>query len=157
NVVILTALYVFRFSRALALVVLKCVVLMFLTGSAAAFLYSLSGSLLSFFVMGLLIRLSETAGKARPVGGAGKISPADGTGPVSPVGPVGPVSPVGVSAVGAVFHNVGQILIAALMLRSFNIVLYLPVLIFSGVLTGLLVGVAVNAILPVAKRLQKSP
>lgn len=48
----------------------------------------------------------------------------------------------GVSVAGGVSHNVGQILVAAAMLGSSRIVLYLPALLVSGALTGLAVGLA---------------
>ena len=52
------------------------------------------------------------------------------------------VSPIGVSALGAVFFNIGQILMAAWVLGTPQlIVTYLPVLMVSGVLTGILTGV----------------
>ena len=49
-------------------------------------------------------------------------------------------SPVGVSLVGAVFHNIGQ-LIAAMILLGQNILLYLPVLILSGTVAGTFIGI----------------
>ncbi len=50
-------------------------------------------------------------------------------------------SEAGVSVVGGVLHNLGQISAAALMLGSAGVFGYLPVLIVSGVVTGLLIGV----------------
>ena len=47
---------------------------------------------------------------------------------------------IGVSAVGGVFHNIGQIIVAGIILGR-NVVYYLiPVLILSGVVTGLITG-----------------
>ena len=50
------------------------------------------------------------------------------------------LSIVGVSILGGIFHNVGQILIAMAVLRTKELVYYLPVLLVSGVMTGILVG-----------------
>ena len=50
------------------------------------------------------------------------------------------LSAVGVSVVGGVAHNVGQILIAMLLLQTAEIAYYLVVLAVSGVLAGILVG-----------------
>lgn len=49
-------------------------------------------------------------------------------------------SPVGVSLGGAVFHNLGQ-LAAAILLLGQNLVLYLPILLFSGAVAGTLIGI----------------
>lgn len=46
----------------------------------------------------------------------------------------------GVSMAGGVFHNVGQLMMAALVLETTAVWYYLPVLIISGSITGLLIG-----------------
>lgn len=46
-----------------------------------------------------------------------------------------------VSVVGAVFHNIGQLGAAALILRSAQVVFYLPILIVSAVVTGAFTGI----------------
>ena len=48
---------------------------------------------------------------------------------------------VSVSVAGGVSHNVGQLLIAAFVVESYNIFYYMPVLILAGVLTGFLIGI----------------
>lgn len=50
-----------------------------------------------------------------------------------------PLSPTVVSVVGAVCHNIGQIAVAALLLST-SLVYYLGVLIVSGVISGVLIG-----------------
>lgn len=58
------------------------------------------------------------------------------------------VSVIGVSALGAVFFNIGQILMAAWVLGTPQlIVTYLPVLMVSGVLTGILTGVMAKLVM----------
>lgn len=49
-------------------------------------------------------------------------------------------SSVGVGVVGGVMHNVGQIIAAVFLLGSAAIASYLPVLIISGTLAGIIVG-----------------
>ena len=44
------------------------------------------------------------------------------------------------SVIGAVFHNIGQILAAVVVLGSWAVVRYLPVLMVSGCITGLITG-----------------
>ena len=46
----------------------------------------------------------------------------------------------GVSMLGGVSHNIGQILAAAVLMGTSKIMYYLPVLLVSGVITGLLLG-----------------
>lgn len=50
------------------------------------------------------------------------------------------LSAVGVSVAGGVAHNVGQIIMAVLLLGRVEIALYLPVLTVSGTLAGVAVG-----------------
>ena len=52
---------------------------------------------------------------------------------------------VAVSVIGGVLHNVGQILIAWALMGP-NVVYYLPVLIVSGTVTGVLIGVLAGLI-----------
>ena len=42
---------------------------------------------------------------------------------------------------GGVFHNVGQLMMAILVVESVTIAGYLPVLLVSGLITGLVIGV----------------
>jgi len=58
----------------------------------------------------------------------------------------------GVSMAGGVFHNVGQLLMAMLVVESVSIGGYLPLLLIAGLLTGTLIGVVSNEML---KRLVK--
>lgn len=53
----------------------------------------------------------------------------------------GGFSVMGISVAGGVFHNIGQLLIAILIVESFSVSYYIPVLLAAGVLTGLLIGI----------------
>jgi len=46
------------------------------------------------------------------------------------------------SPVAAVFHNIGQLTVAAAILKSWAVMAYLPYLLLSGILTGLFTGLA---------------
>ncbi len=48
---------------------------------------------------------------------------------------------VGISVAGGVFHNVGQILVAIIVLETKSLIYYLPVLIISGLAAGIFVGI----------------
>jgi len=54
---------------------------------------------------------------------------------------------VGVSLAGGAAHNIGQILVAMVLLSNARLVGYLPVLLLSGILTGAILGLAAEAIL----------
>lgn len=51
------------------------------------------------------------------------------------------------SPVAAVFHNLGQLLAAAAVLRSWSVMAYLPYLIIAAVLAGLFTGIAAQALI----------
>ena len=66
------------------------------------------------------------------------------------------ISIIGVSALGAVFFNVGQILMAVVMLNTPQLlVTYLPILMVSGVVTGVLTGVVAQMVMKHLKVLEK--
>ncbi|PLX34036.1 MAG: heptaprenyl diphosphate synthase, partial [Clostridiales bacterium] len=52
------------------------------------------------------------------------------------------VSIIGISVMGAVSHNIGQLLMAALIIQNIKIIFYLPLLIVAAVGTGIFVGLA---------------
>ena len=51
------------------------------------------------------------------------------------------ISILGVSILGASVHNIGQIIVAAIVMQTPRIVYYLPVLLISGALAGIIVGI----------------
>lgn len=63
-------------------------------------------------------------------------------------------SVIGVSVAGGVSHNIGQLIAAALVVENLNLLFYFPVLLAAGVITGLLIGIAVKAILPALQKAQ---
>ena len=56
-------------------------------------------------------------------------------------------SVVGISMAGGVAHNLGQILVAAVLVANIKIFIYFPVLIISGVITGAIIGILAGLIL----------
>lgn len=47
----------------------------------------------------------------------------------------------GISVAGGVTHNIGQLLVAILIVENFSLMYYAPVLLISGVITGLIIGI----------------
>ena len=62
------------------------------------------------------------------------------------------LSVTGVSVLGGVFHNVGQILMAMLVLETESLIYYLPVLILAGSIAGVAIGLLGAAII---RRIQR--
>ena len=58
----------------------------------------------------------------------------------------------GISMAGGVFHNVGQLIVAILVMENLNIAYYMPVLLISGLITGFVIGLVAGEML---KRLTK--
>ncbi|MBR6308836.1 MAG: Gx transporter family protein [Lachnospiraceae bacterium] len=50
-------------------------------------------------------------------------------------------SPLGISLIGGVFHNMAQLGVACLILKSTSLLAYLPVLMLSGITAGALIGI----------------
>lgn len=67
---------------------------------------------------------------------------------------IGSFSILGVSMAGGVFHNIGQLIMAALVLDSFSIVYYVPVLLAAGVLTGIFIGFVAREMLKRLKQIR---
>lgn len=61
-------------------------------------------------------------------------------------------SMVGVSIAGGVFHNLGQILVAMLVLETAEIGYYMIILTLTGTLAGILIGIAGYLVLKYLKR-----
>ncbi|MDR1135609.1 MAG: Gx transporter family protein [Clostridiales Family XIII bacterium] len=119
NVVVLVSIYIFRFRISLILVLLKCLLTSALAGGPSSLIYSLSGSLLSFVVMYILVKALDER-----------------------------ISPIGVSVAGAAAHSTGQIIASCLVLESIGMFAYLPVLLVLSVISGVLVGFIVKNTVP---------
>ncbi|RAV04691.1 Gx transporter family protein [Paenibacillus sp. YN15] len=113
NIMVLTCLYYFKGQDALALIVLKTLLTSFILGTFSTFLFSLFGSLASFLIMFVLLRVRKDF-----------------------------FSLAAISIMGGIAHNLGQLGAAALVLGTTSIFYYLPLLLVSGVVTGFFIGVA---------------
>ena len=54
---------------------------------------------------------------------------------------------LGISMAGGVMHNVGQLIIAMLVVETFSVIYYVPVLLVSGLVTEFVIGIASNEML----------
>lgn len=93
-------------------------------GNLSSFMYSAAGGILSFFAMVFVKEVFKEK-----------------------------VSIIGVSAAGAIFHNVGQLLIASSIVKNIGVMLYLPILSAMGIGTGIFIGITANYMVGHLKKL----
>lgn len=119
NIVILVALYELGIWEAVMINLIRVLIVGLVRGTflSFGFLMSLSGALFSLLVMIVFYLM------------------------------VRKFSIIGVSVIGAVFHVLGQILVAMMFLETAYIALYLPVIGLSAIVTGIFVGIVSHAII----------
>ncbi|MDE6312591.1 MAG: Gx transporter family protein [Lachnospiraceae bacterium] len=110
NIVTLWVLLSGSFKDALCVLLLRIVLGSIFAGQMVSFAYSLSGGLLCLLVMALLYCL------------------------------LGEKQLITISIMGAVFHNIGQLLMAWGILQSLSVFIYLPILLVSAIATGAFTG-----------------
>lgn len=116
NLVTVIALYTLGNNKQVFwIVILRLILSTMFGGNLSSFMYSASGAIFSYFIM----IITKALGKNK-------------------------LSIIGVSASGAVFHNIGQLLIASAIVRNINVMLYLPVLSIAGIGTGIFIGITAN-------------
>lgn len=125
NIITCISLYTLSFKDTFIIVAIRLVLATLLGGTISTFLYSASGAIISLLGMFLVKQLGPKR-----------------------------ISIIGVSTTGGILHNVGQLLVASFLAKSWNVMLYLPVLSFIGILSGIAVGIAANYLLKNVKTLQ---
>ena len=111
NIAVIFALYKMGWREAIAVSVIRVLLVALLFGSVVSLAYSIAGAIISLSLMILLRK-------------------------------IGIFTEVAVSVVGGITHNIGQILIAFLLLETKVVFYYLPFLMVSGVIAGIAVGIA---------------
>lgn len=64
-------------------------------------------------------------------------------------------SVIGVSIVGGVIHNMAQIIVAMFIVENIGVITYVPMLLISGTITGMLVGIIASSIIIRMKKYMK--
>lgn len=119
NLVTVLALYSLPKKRDVVMIIVARLLLTSIFGgSVSGLMYGSMGALLSFLVM---VLVKETLKDK--------------------------VSIIGVSAAGAVFHNIGQVLVSIAVIRNVGVALYLPFLSLAGIVTGIFIGLAANYVI----------
>ena len=119
NIVILVILYELGIVEAIIVNLLRVLAVSFIRGTflSMGFLMSLTGCVLSLGIMILFYVL------------------------------VRKFSIIGVSVIGSIFHVTGQVLIAMAFLGSAYVILYLPIIAISAIITGVFVGISAHLII----------
>lgn len=116
NLITVISLYTLdRKKDAFLVLFLRLILSTMFGGNLSSFMYSVTGGILSFLSMILIKELFKDK-----------------------------VSIIGVSSTGAIFHNVGQLIIASLIVNNIGVMLYLPILSTIGIGTGIFIGVTAN-------------
>ncbi|MGB5823401.1 MAG: Gx transporter family protein [Proteocatella sp.] len=113
NIITISLLYIMGARDAFIVVVIRILLSSIFGGGMSAFMYSISGGIMSLIAMYLMKKINFKH-----------------------------VSLIGISVVGALFFNIGQILVSALIIKNISIFVYLPVLAYISLGTGILVGYA---------------
>lgn len=126
NLITVIALYMLEDKKdVLLIIILRLLLSTIFSGNLSTLMYGAAGAILSYCIM-----LSVKAiGKDK-------------------------ISIIGVSASGAFFHNVGQLIVAAIIVQNVAVMFYLPLLSLAGVSTGVFIGVTSNFIV---KHMSKLP
>lgn len=66
------------------------------------------------------------------------------------------LSVIGVSMVGGICHNIGQLLVAVALTSTVRLAYYLPVLLISGLITGLLMGITAKTVIERLNRIMNN-
>ena len=120
NIIILFILYRFGERSAIAVSVIRVLLVSLLFGSVLGLAYSLAGAFLSLLVM-IILKKTDL------------------------------FSTLGVSVVGGIFHNAGQIIVACLLMSTLEISYYMTVLILTGTVAGIIVGIASHLLIKKVK------
>ncbi|WP_051412017.1 Gx transporter family protein [Halonatronum saccharophilum] len=115
NIITLFTLINFGFKSGLQVLILRILISSLLIGTflTTGFFLSLTGGLLSFLVMSYFYYNHKC------------------------------FSIIGISVLGAAFHNLGQVLMAFILIESWMIIFYLPYLLMLSLPTGIFIGVVV--------------
>lgn len=126
NVISLFTIIVFGLKETILVVILRTLLGSFFAGGISSFFYSLAGGLLSTIIMSYMY-INWKSLFSIPT----------------------------ISVAGAIFHNIGQIIVASIVLSNIYLFYYLPILLISGVITGVIIGFTVQFSISPLKRILK--
>lgn len=113
NIVTLSLMYILGAKDAFIVMTIRIIMSSIFGGSMSAFMYSFGGGFLSLLAMYIVKKMNFKT-----------------------------VSIIGISVIGAMFFNIGQLLVSAAIIKNISIFVYLPILMYVSLGTGVLVGYA---------------
>lgn len=111
NIITITVIIFYGFKDAISVVFIRCLLGSIFGGGIIGFLFSISGGILSTVIMYILYKKGTKL-----------------------------FSTIGISVAGAVSHNIAQIIMASIIMKDAAIYTILPLLLMSGLVMGLFVG-----------------
>lgn len=118
NIITVVLLYRVSKKETLCVLLLRIFLGAVFSGAMSSFLYSLSGGLLSFVTMAWMQKLERYE-----------------------------VTILGVSISGALAFNIGQLVMAGIIIQNMSIISYFPAMAFVSIATGLFVGIVSDLLL----------
>ncbi|HAX72827.1 MAG TPA: heptaprenyl diphosphate synthase [Firmicutes bacterium] len=112
NIMVLIGLYYLKPKEMFFVIMLKTVLTTLLLGTFSMFFYGFVGAILSYVTMAFAHRVLKDN-----------------------------ISLMGISVIGGVMHNIGQIIVAMILIRTSAVGYYMMFLLPLGVMTGILVGI----------------
>ena len=124
NIITLVAMYLLSRKEAGLVLLMRIILGAVFAGSPSTFLFSALGGLLAYAAMCAL------------------------------KGPVPESRMWMISIVAAVAHNIGQLLVCMLVVKTPGIIVYLPVLVISGIITGAFTGIAATYLVKAIRKIK---
>lgn len=124
NIVIMYSLFFLGKKPAFSILVLKAF-FVFITRGVTAFLLSFAGGLFSIIVMIILLLLKKVE-----------------------------LSYILISVFASIAHNMAQLCVASLLLKTTDVFYYAPILVISGVMMGIVTGIILKVLLPAMRRIK---
>ncbi|MEJ8554776.1 Gx transporter family protein [Tepidibacter sp. Z1-5] len=111
NIITLISLFFLGFKDTFVILTARIMISSIFGGGFSAFLYSIAGGILSLVFMGIFAKFSKKES-----------------------------SLIGISVVGAMFHNIGQLIMSSIIIHNIGMFIYLPILLLTSIPTGLFIG-----------------
>lgn len=115
NIITITTLVLLDRKSSFLVLVMRIVLVSILFAGFSGFLYSMTGGLMSYIGMTLMLKAD-----------------------------LKDVTLVGVSVIGAVLHSLGQVLVAMILFANSALLLYLPAVLLTSLITGIFIGLVSN-------------
>jgi len=115
NIITITTLVLLDRKSSFLILIMRITLVSLLFAGFSGFLYSMTGGVLSYMGMSVVLKMDFKE-----------------------------VSLVGISVIGAVLHSLGQVLVAMVLFSNSALLLYLPLVLLTSLITGIFIGLVAN-------------